>query len=377
MKPSLIFFTNIPTPYQIDFFEALSDRFSLTVVYYALREKNRDWDINVRTSKYEVIVLDDSIIAKAVQIKIVDFHLSWAIRKKIRNRRFDYAILGGAYWIPNGIYVLNWCRTNVSKVAYFTEPTYKTTSKLKYFIKQRTLKYLSNRVDFFFGVGQAALESFREFDIEIRGYNIPYNINTEKFRNGRDSRITEAIRAQCKLDDDDIVFITSCSLIYRKGVDVLINAFRKRKEVNIKLLIIGDGELKHQLQELAREDSRIHFLGFVQPEHLPSIFVLGDYFLFASRYDGWAVVILEALATDLLVISSTAVGAALDLFTSYKNGILCETDDIDSFVNAIDFCLSNPDKVIEIKRKAVLLKGKIDSNAIADKVFQIFEKSII
>ena len=70
---------------------------------------------------------------------------------------------------------------------------------------------------------------------------------------------------------------------------------------------------KESLKELAAPaGGRIVFLGFVEKNDIPYYFANSDIFAFASRYDGWALVINEALAADLPIISSDKVGAAVD-----------------------------------------------------------------
>lgn len=371
MKTKLIFFTNIPTPYQLDFFDALSEKFQLTVVFYALTESNRQWNIDLSTEKYEIIVLKDNWVAKLFQSRIVDFHFSFDIIDVLRDRNFDHVILGGTYWIPNGIYAILWSKRRKLKVAYFTEATYLTNSKLKFLIKKRMLKFLSDNVDYIFGIGQRAIESFRHFGVFNQAYNIPYNINVERFKNSVNEEYKLKIQNRF-LTKNDKVFITSCALIERKGVDLIINAFKKNLDPNSKLLIIGDGPLKNELELLSSSDNRIKFLGFVAPSELPSIFSLADFFIFGSRYDGWAVVIMEAIAFNLTIISSDMVGAAQELIESNKNGILCKSGSIESFKEAVNFCISAPTEVDEMKKNMQKKISAIDSNAIADKVYQIF-----
>ncbi|PAC30622.1 hypothetical protein [Flectobacillus sp. BAB-3569] len=142
-KERLIFFTNIPTPYQLDLFSSLSKIVHLTVVYSAKSENNRSWVLSDHKD-YKSIYLDNNFFARIVQNKFVDFHYAGDLKKVLNNLKsdgqFDYAIVGGSYWNPNGVRQLYWARKNCRKVAYFSEPLYDTNSIIKKILSGCSLK---------------------------------------------------------------------------------------------------------------------------------------------------------------------------------------------------------------------------------------------
>jgi glycosyltransferase involved in cell wall biosynthesis len=78
----------------------------------------------------------------------------------------------------------------------------------------------------------------------------------------------------------------------------------------IEYCILGDGDLKNELQKLAKPDLKINFIGFVEPNNLPYYYKNSDIFLFTSRYDGWGVVINESMAAGLPIIVTKNCGAS-------------------------------------------------------------------
>ena len=78
-KPSLSFYTNIPTPYQLSFFDELSKRFELKVIYFSKSENNRTWDFDFGKCGYEIRFLKNNFISKIVQGKFVDFDLKMVL----------------------------------------------------------------------------------------------------------------------------------------------------------------------------------------------------------------------------------------------------------------------------------------------------------
>ncbi|RYY15236.1 MAG: glycosyltransferase, partial [Chitinophagaceae bacterium] len=117
----------------------------------------------------------------------------------------------------------------------------------------------------------------------------------------------------------------------------VIRAFKQASAatgVALKLLIIGDGDQKESLRELVAKDENIVLLGFQEKEMVPYWYNLSDAFVFASRYDGWALVINEALAAGKPVVASTATGAATDRLSS-DNSFLIDPEDVNGFANAM------------------------------------------
>ncbi len=367
----LIFFTNIPTPYQLDFFKELSVFFDLTVVFYAKSESNRHWDLDLKQEEigYTVHILTDNKIAKIIQKWVVDFHFSLQIIFLLNKLKADYSIVSSSYWSVNSIYALFWSKINCRKVAYFSEPLYARKNILFRTLKWFILRILNMTCDYIFCIGKSAIKSFEEYNLTAKKFNIPYNININPSIN--QNKIVELNE---KYDSENsLILLTSGSLIERKGIDIVIKSFLQVNTTkSIKLLILGDGIEREALKEIAGEDNRISFIGFVEPSEIINFFAIADIFVFASRYDGWAVVIMEAISCNLPIISSDKVGASIDLLTNYENGLICESENIDEFTKAMEIMINDDNLRHKIKSNSNLLKRKISSSHIAEKVSEIF-----
>ena len=84
-------------------------------------------------------------------------------------------------------------------------------------------------------------------------------------------------------------------------------------------------ELLAALPPTVRERSA--YAGFQPPEELPRFFAKADVFVLPSRYDGWGVVVNQAIAAGLPVICSDMVGAGHDLVDEEKNGLKFQAGD--------------------------------------------------
>ena len=92
-------------------------------------------------------------------------------------------------------------------------------------------------------------------------------------------------------------------------------AVLKREGILFRLVLIGSGEMEQELRVLATELelNNVDFVGFVNQSRIPKYYAASDVFVLPSRHDGWGVVINQALAAGLPIITSNAVGAGLDL----------------------------------------------------------------
>jgi glycosyltransferase involved in cell wall biosynthesis len=101
-------------------------------------------------------------------------------------------------------------------------------------------------------------------------------------------------------------------VIERKGLDVLLTALGPGLP-HVSLRVIGDGDMREacelQVEALGLQD-RVTFEGVVPAEAIPERIARADVLILPSRWDGWGLVVNEALAVGVPVIVSDRCGAA-------------------------------------------------------------------
>jgi glycosyltransferase involved in cell wall biosynthesis len=107
-------------------------------------------------------------------------------------------------------------------------------------------------------------------------------------------------------------------LIERKGIDVLLDAFRRVERG--ELLIVGDGPQRETVESAAARDPRIRLLGHRDGDALANAYREAHFLMVPSLYEPWGLVVHEGLAYGLPVITTDQVGAADDLIESSVNG---------------------------------------------------------
>ena len=108
------------------------------------------------------------------------------------------------------------------------------------------------------------------------------------------------------------------SIVQRKGYDLLIEALAPLKDLDWRLHIVGAQDrapscvqaLRAQIAE-AGLDERVTLLGGASDDELGALYHSADLFVSSSRYEGYGMVLTEALARGLPIIASTG-GAAAD-----------------------------------------------------------------
>lgn len=122
-----------------------------------------------------------------------------------------------------------------------------------------------------------------------------------------------------------------------KGVRTLIHAWNSMKgKSGPKLLILGDGPLKKELQELSQSNPQILWHGFVERDQVLEYLLKAKALLFPSEwYEGMPMTILEAFSAATPVIS-TNIGSQAEIVTDQKNGLHFDVGSIESLIDTID-----------------------------------------
>ena len=178
----------------------------------------------------------------------------------------------------------------------------------------------------------------KESRIEVIKNAVSTDIDSVLFAKNR-----QEIRHLLGIDDNDFVVGYSGRLSEEKGVRYLIEACKvlSKSGVNLKVLIIGDGPQKLELQQLVEESDlsdEIIFAGFQKEieSWLPAL----DLFVLPSLTEGTPMALLEAMAFGISVVASS-VGGVPQVINSGENGLLVSPAKIDEIVNAILVLINN------------------------------------
>ena len=140
---------------------------------------------------------------------------------------------------------------------------------------------------------------------------------------------------------EEKVLLAVGRFIHGKGFDILIKALAKSSSQNVGCYIVG-GEPTPEYIELLEKSGvkNVYFVGFKKPEELQEYYQASDIFVLPTRGDVWGLVINEAMAYGLPVISTDRCIAALELVKEGENGCIVHVDDIEGLSKSINELLS-------------------------------------
>ena len=129
--------------------------------------------------------------------------------------------------------------------------------------------------------------------------------------------------------------------IYRKGIDILLNASDGLRQ-DIGVYIVG-GEATEEYLEIINEKKleNIHFFKFANKETIKELYMASDVFVLPTREDIWGLVINEAMSYGLPVITTDRCIAGLEL-VGKENGKIIPVDDVEALKSAIKTVLAIP-----------------------------------
>ena len=150
--------------------------------------------------------------------------------------------------------------------------------------------------------------------------SIPWGVDLETFQ--PNMRIRAQEREIWGLDDSTLVLLFVANAFARKGLDILLSAIAQLGQSQLHLMIVGRDNPQPYLSKTEQLGlkQQVHFLGH---RDVTSCYQAADVFVLPTTYEPWGLVIGEALACGLPVITSALAGAA-DLITPGKNGILLD-----------------------------------------------------
>lgn len=143
-----------------------------------------------------------------------------------------------------------------------------------------------------------------------------------------------------------------------KGQHLLVQAARilADKNVNFKLVLVGDGPDASSLKALSAKldvDEYIDFVGSVNHDEVQDYYSACDIFCLPSFAEGIPIVLMEAMAKEIPCVTSRIVGIP-ELIDHEVDGLLTPPSNIDALADALEQLLSDPDLRVALGKQARL-----------------------
>ena len=338
--PHFVILTQLTSPYQVEFFNALaaSKACHLEVIYLTSKDKNRQWDMPGISHSHLILSENPGMRLEALEsirradLVVFNFYTDVFALRAIRERVYTHR--PWVFWgeRPGAYQAGIW---GVLARWVLLKPLHQNTSPI-------------------WAVGTFGIEGYRREFGGSRSYcNIPYFSNLKHF-------MALPLRP-VKLR----TFFYSGAFSPRKGVDLLATAFAQlaRQHPDARLVLMGAGPMEGTLRHLLRScSSQVIWLGFRSWDELPDGYAQGGIFCLPSRYDGWGLALVEALASGMPAIGTNRTGAAIEFLASGQSGRLIPAGDSVALKNAMLDLMQLPDSDFERMQQAA--RHAVDGNTL-------------
>lgn len=164
----------------------------------------------------------------------------------------------------------------------------------------------------------------------------------------------------------------------QKGFDILIRAFAEvRRKVFARLIVLGSGELKGELEALAHRlgvEDYVTLVGFVSNPW--AYMARSDAFVLSSRWEGFGNVIVEAMACGTPVIAADCDYGPGEIITHGKNGLLVPVEDVESLAETTCRLLEDREMAKSLKQEGYRRALDFDSKKICSQYEDVFKKVV-
>lgn len=322
MRPFVVYWNNIPSPYMVERFNALADcdAFEFEAWFNDRIEPDRSWEVDEASWRFRYRYLPTT--------RVLGRTLHWPL--PLLGRRPD--VLVSLYAEPS--FLVGWALAKLrgTKTAFWCQVTmdrWVQRSAWKNAVKRAVFP----RVDATLGSGEESRAFAMRFGTPSnRARCLPHSIDVAHYMTGSaQARLQrDALREELGLKGTTFSYVGR--LWWGKGVNYLLEAFgvvQRQSAGEVSLLLVGDGPEEARLKQACVECGirNVVFAGFKQKSELPRYYALADVFVFPTLGDPYGLVVDEAMACALPVISSSAAGEIRDRVEEGVNGYIVPPED--------------------------------------------------
>jgi glycosyltransferase involved in cell wall biosynthesis len=314
----VLFLTNIPSPYRVDFFNVLGQKCELTVLFeteYA-KSRNTKWKSeNVRN--FNAVILKGKRVgeAEAVCPSVIQY---------LSDRKYDVIVVG-IYSSPTGMMAIEYMRMRKIPFMLSSDGGMRKQDKG---IKHKLKEHFIGSAKYWLSTGEVTTQYLNYYGADKEHiYHYPFSSikNNDILLQPLTSDEKQSYRNKLGIKERHIV-VSVGQFIHRKGYDLLMKSCKGlRKDIGIYIVGgIATDEYTTLKDEL--ELGNFHFVGFRQKKDLVDYYKAADLFVLPTREDIWGLVVNEAMAYGLPVITTDKCVAGTQMVLNGKNGYIVSVD---------------------------------------------------
>ena len=214
-------------------------------------------------------------------------------------------------------------------------------------------RFLFSRYDRFLSIGSANRRFYLSHGIAPEMISdCPYFVDNDHFmaiaNSGNAANGRARIRKQYGIAEHETCFVFVGKLEPKKRPGDLIAALQKLHGLPARVLFVGDGELRAELQQQSL-GLPVDFVGFVNQSQIAQFYLAGDCLVLPSDSgETWGLVVNEAMACERATIVSDQAGCAADLVKAGETGWCYPMGDVKALKNAMLEALTDRDRLTQM-----------------------------
>ncbi|HCT23374.1 MAG TPA: hypothetical protein DIW54_08580, partial [Chitinophagaceae bacterium] len=185
----------------------------------------------------------------------------------------------------------------------------------------------------------------------------PYVVDEELISRVHAATQVDAFRMANAIPTNAFVFVFCAKFIERKRPLDVIAAFAQvaNLEKEIRLIMIGDGPLKKEMEEIVKNLNivdKVLFPGLIPYTSLPEWYTAANILVFSSEHEPYGLPVNEAMLCGIPVIVSDRIGARLDLVEEGITGWTYPFGDINALAGYMEYAISHPAQIKQMGKAA-------------------------
>ncbi len=217
-------------------------------------------------------------------------------------------------------------------------------------------------------------EELVSYGVHVPLYVLLFGMDLEAFARPP----TRDVRAELGIPDDEKVLLCAGRLSREKNVSFVLRAVRRVLQMgNVRLVIVGDGPARAELEREARAlglGDRVVFTGYRDWEILVDYYKTADLFVYGSKTETQGIVFTEAQAAGLPVVAVGEMGA-LEAVSDGVTGVLTREDE-EEFAEAVVKLLEDGERRDRMSRAALDMSEKNSIRRSGDRLLEIYRELI-
>lgn len=338
-KPFVVYWNNIPAPYMVERFNILGNRANLNFEawFNDRNEPDRSWIVDESAWQFRYCYINTFVYSGR------RFHCPLPLLKGLRPD-----VMVSLYSEPS--FLLGWTMAKLKgvktgfRVVATSDRWVKRTAW-----KEAFKKLLFPRVDFIITEGKDGRKFSRHYGApHDRIFFARHGIDVTHFRDGSTIVGSERSHLRKQLCVKGTTFIYVGRLLKLKGLSYLLDALKKvqqQTESEVSLLLVGDGADENFLRTKCKTEGfrNVSFTGFRHAKELPKMYAAADAFVFPTLGDAYGLVIDEAMACRLPVITTSAANEIHDRVEDGINGYIVPPENSHALAEAMLKLAKNSD----------------------------------